>query len=193
MDMCWDFANFFFSITGESILVCKNSEKSKGITLLQGSLKPVHSCLQRHEGEEVTSSMIRAILEVRGSSLNYHSLFCSYSTMVELQCVKNLSFLFLYEIIYKLSKSESLLFYIVISWRLIQLVPYKSTSKQQFETQMPDGSVYFLGVLYYVLNFLKKMTTVDLSSSIQIMCVLSCSVCLTLCDPMDWSLPGSSP
>ena len=79
MDMCWDFANFFFSITGESILVCKNSEKSKGITLLQGSLKPVHSCLQRHEGEEVTSSMIRAILEVRGSSLNYHSLFCSYS------------------------------------------------------------------------------------------------------------------
>ncbi|XP_005896144.2 DNA polymerase theta isoform X1 [Bos mutus] len=49
---------------GESILVCKNSEKSKGITLLQGSLKPVHSCLQRHEGEEVTSSMIRAILEI---------------------------------------------------------------------------------------------------------------------------------
>ncbi|XP_057553521.1 DNA polymerase theta [Hippopotamus amphibius kiboko] len=49
---------------GESILVCKNSEKSKGIALLQGSLKPVHSCLQRQEGEEVTSSMIRAILEI---------------------------------------------------------------------------------------------------------------------------------
>ncbi|XP_070322130.1 DNA polymerase theta isoform X1 [Odocoileus virginianus] len=49
---------------GESILVCKNSEKSKGITLLQGSLKPVRSCLQRQEGEEVTSSMIRAILEI---------------------------------------------------------------------------------------------------------------------------------
>uniref|UniRef100_A0A8C3YVJ5 DNA polymerase theta n=1 Tax=Catagonus wagneri TaxID=51154 RepID=A0A8C3YVJ5_9CETA len=49
---------------GESILVCKNSEKSKGIALLQGSLKPVSSCLQRREGEEVTSSMIRAILEV---------------------------------------------------------------------------------------------------------------------------------
>ncbi|XP_075857948.1 DNA polymerase theta [Microcebus murinus] len=49
---------------GESILVCKNSEKSKGIALLQGSLKPVRSCLQRREGEEVTGSMIRAILEI---------------------------------------------------------------------------------------------------------------------------------
>nr|XP_031536155.1 DNA polymerase theta [Vicugna pacos] len=48
---------------GESILVCKNSEKSKGIALLQGSLKPVQSCLQK-QGEEVTSSMIRAILEI---------------------------------------------------------------------------------------------------------------------------------
>ncbi|XP_064452724.1 DNA polymerase theta isoform X1 [Mirounga angustirostris] len=49
---------------GESILVCKNSEKSKGIALLQGSLKPVRSCLQRRGGEEVTASMIRAILEI---------------------------------------------------------------------------------------------------------------------------------
>ncbi|KAM8770792.1 DNA polymerase theta [Rhynchonycteris naso] len=49
---------------GESILICKNSEKSKGIALLQGSLKPVHSCLQRREGDEVTASMIRAILEI---------------------------------------------------------------------------------------------------------------------------------
>ncbi|XP_039699075.1 DNA polymerase theta isoform X2 [Pteropus medius] len=49
---------------GESILICKNSEKSKGIALLQGSLKPVRSCLRRREGEEVTASMIRAILEI---------------------------------------------------------------------------------------------------------------------------------
>ncbi|XP_037381368.1 DNA polymerase theta isoform X2 [Talpa occidentalis] len=49
---------------GESILICKNSEKSKGIALLQGSLKPVHSCLRRQEGDEVTASMIRAILEI---------------------------------------------------------------------------------------------------------------------------------
>ncbi|KAG8522018.1 DNA polymerase theta, partial [Galemys pyrenaicus] len=48
---------------GESILICKNSEKSKGIALLQGSLKPVRSCL-RQEGDEVTASMIRAILEI---------------------------------------------------------------------------------------------------------------------------------
>ncbi|XP_076724398.2 DNA polymerase theta isoform X3 [Callospermophilus lateralis] len=51
-------------LLGESILVCKNSEKSKGIALIQGSLKPVRSCLQRREGEEVTASMIRAILEI---------------------------------------------------------------------------------------------------------------------------------
>ncbi|XP_069744568.1 DNA polymerase theta isoform X2 [Narcine bancroftii] len=49
---------------GESILVCKNSERSKGMSLLQGSLKPVHSCLVRKEGEGVTTNMIRAILEI---------------------------------------------------------------------------------------------------------------------------------
>ncbi|XP_064933489.1 DNA polymerase theta isoform X5 [Columba livia] len=49
---------------GESILVCKPSERSKGTTLLQGSLKPVCSCLLRREGEGVASSMKRAILEI---------------------------------------------------------------------------------------------------------------------------------
>uniref|UniRef100_A0A6I8P2U6 DNA polymerase theta n=1 Tax=Ornithorhynchus anatinus TaxID=9258 RepID=A0A6I8P2U6_ORNAN len=49
---------------GESILVCKYSEKSKGIALLQGSLKPVRSCLRTGAGEEMTASMIRAILEI---------------------------------------------------------------------------------------------------------------------------------
>ncbi|XP_038613775.1 DNA polymerase theta [Tachyglossus aculeatus] len=49
---------------GESILVCKNSEKSKGIALLQGSLKPIRSCLRTGAGEEMTTSMIRAILEI---------------------------------------------------------------------------------------------------------------------------------
>ncbi|KAM6224815.1 DNA polymerase theta [Rhynchocyon petersi] len=48
---------------GESILVCKDSEKSKGIALLRGSLKPVSSCLRQLEGE-VSASMIRAILEI---------------------------------------------------------------------------------------------------------------------------------
>ncbi|XP_009982815.1 PREDICTED: DNA polymerase theta-like, partial [Tauraco erythrolophus] len=49
---------------GESILVCKPSERSKGTALLQGSLKPVCSCLFRREGEGVSSSMKRAILEI---------------------------------------------------------------------------------------------------------------------------------
>ncbi|KAG8537930.1 hypothetical protein GDO81_023551, partial [Engystomops pustulosus] len=49
---------------GESILVCKPVERSKGISLLQGSLKPVQSCLLRKEGTGVTGSMIRAILEI---------------------------------------------------------------------------------------------------------------------------------
>ncbi|KAB0391476.1 hypothetical protein E2I00_008396, partial [Balaenoptera physalus] len=35
-----------------------------GQRVFKGSLKPVRSCLQRQEGEEVTSSMIRAILEI---------------------------------------------------------------------------------------------------------------------------------
>ncbi|XP_009458832.1 PREDICTED: DNA polymerase theta [Nipponia nippon] len=49
---------------GESILVCKPSERSKGAALLQGSLKPVCSCLLGREGEGVASSMKRAILEI---------------------------------------------------------------------------------------------------------------------------------
>ncbi|KAM4046137.1 LOW QUALITY PROTEIN: DNA polymerase theta [Anomaloglossus baeobatrachus] len=49
---------------GESILICKPAERSKGISLLQGSLKPVQSCLQRREGAGVSGSMIRAILEI---------------------------------------------------------------------------------------------------------------------------------
>ncbi|XP_065532207.1 DNA polymerase theta [Lathamus discolor] len=49
---------------GESILVCKPSERSKGTALLQGSLKPVRSCLFGREGEGVASSMKRAILEI---------------------------------------------------------------------------------------------------------------------------------
>ncbi|XP_036379268.1 DNA polymerase theta [Megalops cyprinoides] len=49
---------------GESILVCKESERVQGVSLIQGSLKPISSCLVRREGEGVTTSMIRAILEI---------------------------------------------------------------------------------------------------------------------------------
>ncbi|KAM9319608.1 DNA polymerase theta [Gastrophryne carolinensis] len=49
---------------GESILVCKPAERTKGISLLQGCLRPVQSCLLRKGGAGVTGSMIRAILEI---------------------------------------------------------------------------------------------------------------------------------
>nr|XP_057917242.1 DNA polymerase theta [Doryrhamphus excisus] len=50
--------------TGESVLVCKETERQKGITLLKGDLQPVRSCLVRREGEGVSTSMLRAILEI---------------------------------------------------------------------------------------------------------------------------------
>ncbi|KAL7844280.1 hypothetical protein SRHO_G00228190 [Serrasalmus rhombeus] len=49
---------------GESVLVCKEAEHMKGVTLIQGSLKPISSCLVKREGEGVTTSMLRAILEI---------------------------------------------------------------------------------------------------------------------------------
>lgn len=52
---------------GESVLVCKESERQKGVSLIQGTLKPISSCLVKKEGEGVTTSMIRAILEVRNT------------------------------------------------------------------------------------------------------------------------------
>ncbi|CAJ1052154.1 LOW QUALITY PROTEIN: DNA polymerase theta [Xyrichtys novacula] len=50
--------------TGESVLVCKEAERQKGVSLLTGSLQPISSCLVRKEGEGVTTSMLRAILEI---------------------------------------------------------------------------------------------------------------------------------
>ncbi|KAM9363686.1 DNA polymerase theta [Symphorus nematophorus] len=50
--------------TGESVLVCKEAERQKGISLLKGALQPISSCLLRREGEGVTTSMLRAILEI---------------------------------------------------------------------------------------------------------------------------------
>ncbi|XP_034148917.1 DNA polymerase theta [Esox lucius] len=48
---------------GESVLVCKEAERQKGLCLLQGSLQPISSCLVR-EGEGLTTGLLRAILEV---------------------------------------------------------------------------------------------------------------------------------
>ncbi|XP_028300327.1 DNA polymerase theta isoform X2 [Gouania willdenowi] len=50
--------------TGESVLVCKKAEHQKGISLLKGTLQPISSCLVRREGDGVTTSMLRAILEI---------------------------------------------------------------------------------------------------------------------------------
>ncbi|XP_077426796.1 DNA polymerase theta isoform X2 [Vanacampus margaritifer] len=50
--------------TGESVLVCKEAERQKGISLLTGALQPIRSCLVKREGEGVTTSMLRAILEI---------------------------------------------------------------------------------------------------------------------------------
>lgn len=44
--------------------MCKESERMKGMSLIQGSLKPISSCLVKRDGEGVTTSMLRAILEV---------------------------------------------------------------------------------------------------------------------------------
>uniref|UniRef100_A0A8K9XCJ8 DNA polymerase theta n=1 Tax=Oncorhynchus mykiss TaxID=8022 RepID=A0A8K9XCJ8_ONCMY len=49
---------------GESVLVCKEAERQKGVCLLQGSLQPISSCLVKREGEGLTTSMLRAILEI---------------------------------------------------------------------------------------------------------------------------------
>lgn len=49
---------------GESVLVCKEAERAKGTSLIQGSLRPISSCLVKQEGEGVTTSMLRAILEI---------------------------------------------------------------------------------------------------------------------------------
>ncbi|XP_056015539.1 DNA polymerase theta-like [Ostrea edulis] len=49
---------------GESILICKSNEKSKAVTLVKSELPPVRSCLIRKQGEQLSSSIKRAILEI---------------------------------------------------------------------------------------------------------------------------------
>ncbi|XP_068203491.1 DNA polymerase theta isoform X2 [Palaemon carinicauda] len=64
---------------GESILVCREGEKQKALTLLSSSLPPVTSCLQ--QDSSLTSSMKRAVLEVIVSGVAAGSLevesYCS--------------------------------------------------------------------------------------------------------------------
>ncbi|KAG8014817.1 DNA polymerase theta [Nibea albiflora] len=58
------FCRFVCPLSGESVLVCKEAERQKGMSLLRGALQPISSCLVRREGEGVTTSMLRAILEI---------------------------------------------------------------------------------------------------------------------------------
>ena len=60
----------FVSPTGESILLCRETEKSKVEQLIESDLEPVSSCLIQGNGETLCSSMKRAILEV-GSSKKF--------------------------------------------------------------------------------------------------------------------------
>ena len=54
-----------FITLGESILLCRETERSKVEQLIGSDLEPVSSCLIQGNGETLCSSMKRAILEVR--------------------------------------------------------------------------------------------------------------------------------
>ncbi|PIK47986.1 hypothetical protein BSL78_15134 [Apostichopus japonicus] len=54
---------------GESILVCKPNEMEKAKALISSDLPPVQSCLIQREGDELSNSMKRAILEVIASGV----------------------------------------------------------------------------------------------------------------------------
>ena len=60
----------FVSPTGESILLCRETEKSKVEQLIESDLEPVSSCLIQGNGETLCSSMKRAILEVGSRKKN---------------------------------------------------------------------------------------------------------------------------
>ena len=58
---------------GESILLCRESDRDKVMELVTTSLKPVKSCLI--QGDDLCSSMKRAILEVRNNNSIPNKLF----------------------------------------------------------------------------------------------------------------------
>ena len=74
----------FHGCTGESLLLCKAAERDQGRRLMTASLAPVSSCLLR-AGEQLSSSMKRAILEVSTFCLVrelyvWYSVFITYYT-----------------------------------------------------------------------------------------------------------------
>ena len=64
---------------GESILICKQSEKSKVVDLLKSELRPVHSCIGGGlvgEGSHNPTAMRRALLEVIVSGIASTLVYC---------------------------------------------------------------------------------------------------------------------
>nr|XP_039271049.1 DNA polymerase theta-like [Styela clava] len=61
---------------GESILICRQNEQTRGKSLLTSRPLPVKSCLIQADNEELTTSMKRAILEiiVNGVASSYESV-----------------------------------------------------------------------------------------------------------------------
>ena len=59
--------------SGESILLCKDAERTKALELVQSPLSPVSSCLRR-SGEGANSSLRRAILEVSTGEHRYNEI-----------------------------------------------------------------------------------------------------------------------
>ena len=65
---------------GESILICKQSEKSKVVDLLKSELRPVHSCIGGGlvgEGSRNPTAMSRALLEVIVSGTASTLVYCT--------------------------------------------------------------------------------------------------------------------
>jgi hypothetical protein len=56
---------FLLFFSGESILLCRETERKKVEELVRAPLRPVASCLIQGNGETLCSSMKRAILEVK--------------------------------------------------------------------------------------------------------------------------------
>ncbi|XP_076358965.1 DNA polymerase theta-like [Tachypleus tridentatus] len=56
-------------IKGESILLCKENERERAISLVKSDLKPVQSCLLMKEEHSLTGCLKRAILEVVASGV----------------------------------------------------------------------------------------------------------------------------
>ncbi|XP_030850352.1 DNA polymerase theta [Strongylocentrotus purpuratus] len=54
---------------GESILVCKTTERDKASKLMRAELPPVQSCLIKSQGDDLSNSLKRAILEIIASGV----------------------------------------------------------------------------------------------------------------------------